>query len=174
MRPEKQWIHAEYVARLESSRSVAVAEYSGLSADAINDLRRELEKLEADVMVVKNRLFRRALADTRFQPLGEYCSRQTAVVFGGDDIPGIVKFLINYSAEAGSPKVSAAMWGEDLFTEGAVRRLSELPGRDELLGRVVGGVQAPLAGFVGVLNRLLSGLAVALQGIADKKSGAAG
>jgi large subunit ribosomal protein L10 len=50
--------------------------------------------------------------------------------------------------------------------------LSKLPGRDQLLAQVVGGISSPITGFVTVLNNTLQGLVVALGQIAEQKQSA--
>jgi len=174
VRPEKKWMEAEYTARMSRAGSMAITRYSGLSSDAINDLRRELGRMEAELLVVKNRIFRRALSGTPFEKLAGDLGEQTAVALAGDDVPAVIKTLLDFAEKAGAPSVRAVMWGGDYFDENGVKRLASLPGREELLGSVVRGIQSPLSGFAGVLHQLLSGVVIALRGVADKKSEATG
>lgn len=174
MRPEKQWLESEYSARLSRAQSVVLTKYTGLSSGAITSLRRELEKLGSDYLVVKNRIFRRTLEQGPYGPLAEHCRAQTAVALAGEDLPGVLKAFFAFAGESGVPAVLAAMWDGDLFFGPGIKRLAELPGRRELLAHLLRGVQSPLGGFVGTLNGLLAGLAVVLGGIKDKKSEAAG
>ena len=53
--------------------------------------------------------------------------------------------------------------GELIGTD-VIAKLSSLPGRDELLAQVVGGISSPITGLVYALDGLLSGLVYALQG----------
>ena len=59
--------------------------------------------------------------------------------------------------------------GKALTTQ-EVAALAELPSREVLIAKVLGGFNAPIAGFVGVTNGLLRGLVVALNGVVEKKS----
>jgi large subunit ribosomal protein L10 len=60
-----------------------------------------------------------------------------------------------------------------VYTEPQVGELSKLPSRDILIAQVVGGIQAPISGFVGALNGILSNFVYTLQAIVDKQGGAA-
>ncbi len=132
-------------------------------------------KIEVDYLVVKNRLFRRTLQESSFKPLAEQCREQTAVAMVvGEDLPAALKVFLAFAEKNGGPVVLAAMWGGNIFSGSGIKRLAGLPGRRELLAQLLRGVQSPLSGFVGTLNGLLTGLVVALKGITEKKSEAAG
>jgi large subunit ribosomal protein L10 len=50
-----------------------------------------------------------------------------------------------------------------------VTSLSKLPGKQELLGQLVGTLNAPISGFVNVLAGNLRGLVNVLNAVKDKK-----
>lgn len=54
----------------------------------------------------------------------------------------------------------------------AVKDLAALPPREVLVAKVLGGLNAPIAGFANVLNGNLRGLVVALNAIAEQKQSA--
>jgi len=60
------------------------------------------------------------------------------------------------------------MGGEELQVE-QIRSLSKLPSRDVLYGQLVGIVASPVGGLVRSLNALLSGVAIALGQVQQKK-----
>lgn len=171
MRPEKELIEKEYRVRLDSASSLVVTEYRGLSAGNFNELRSEFSVQEADYLVVKNRIFKRVLKGGEFEKLAPYCMGQTAVLMADRELPDLLKILIRFKNEEGGPQLKAAVWDESFFDENQLKELSELPSRHELLGRTVGGIGAPLSGLASVLKGLLTGLAVVVKGIGDKKSG---
>ena len=57
-----------------------------------------------------------------------------------------------------------------VIDEEGVKALASLPSKEVLLAQVLGGFNAPITGFVNVLNGNIRGLAAALKAIADKKS----
>ena len=57
-----------------------------------------------------------------------------------------------------------------VIDEEGVKALASLPSKEVLLAQVLGGLNAPITGFVSVLNGNIRGLAAALKAIADKKS----
>jgi large subunit ribosomal protein L10 len=53
-----------------------------------------------------------------------------------------------------------------------IKQLAELPSKEVLIAKVLGGFNAPITGFVNVLNGNLRGLAIVLNAIAEKKQSA--
>ena len=51
-----------------------------------------------------------------------------------------------------------------------VEELAKLPSKEVLVAKALGGLNAPISGFVTVLNGTLKGLVVALNAIAEKQS----
>lgn len=51
-----------------------------------------------------------------------------------------------------------------------VNNLAKLPTKEVLVAKALGGLNAPISGFVTVLNGTMKGLVVALNAIAEKQS----
>jgi large subunit ribosomal protein L10 len=56
-----------------------------------------------------------------------------------------------------------------VLSPGQITALAELPPREVVLGRMLSGMQSPLAGLVGVLQGVLRQFMYALQAIKDAK-----
>src|SRR5215472_13098968 len=104
MRPEKQSITKEYVARLNASPFFIVVNYKGLSVSHFSELRRRLGKAGAEVHVVKNSIFRIAAKEAGVGELNGALAGQIAVVTGQKDISAAAKALKNFNAEFDKPK----------------------------------------------------------------------
>ena len=48
--------------------------------------------------------------------------------------------------------------------------IRSMPSKEELVAKMLGSMQAPLANFAGVLNNLMSGIVRVLDGIAKQKA----
>ncbi len=170
MRPEKQLIEKEYKNALDGAGCVVVTNYRGLSAEALNRLRGELEDLPADYLVVKNRIFKRLLAEAGMEELAPFFKEQTGLAFGGDNLPEVIKALAKFIEEEEVLEMRTAVWNGDYFDQTAIKRLVELPCREVLLAQVVSGIQSPLSGLVGVFNQLLSSIVWVLKEVGDQKT----
>ncbi len=169
MRPEKQLIEKEYKNALDGAGCVVVTDYRGLSAQALDRLRGGLEGLPADYLVVKNRIFKRLLAEAGMEELAPFFKEQTGLVFGGDNLPEVVKALAKFIEEEEVLEIRSAVWNGDYFDQAAIKRLVELPCREVLLAQVVSGIQSPLAGLVGVARQLVSSVVYVLKAISEKE-----
>ena len=54
--------------------------------------------------------------------------------------------------------------------ETEVHDLSKLPSKEVLVAKALGGLNAPISGFVTVLNGTIRALAIALNAIAEKQN----
>ncbi len=170
MRPEKELIKHEYAARISRTSGVVVTEFQGLSSGAFNRLRNDIRLLDADCVVVKNRIFKRYLADVGLESLTPCLHGQTAIVVTEGELPPLLKVIIKYEEDEGAPRLKGAFWMETFFAGGDLKKLAMLPSREDLLSLVISGIQAPLSRLVGVLNGTVSGLVRTIQAIRDQRS----
>ena len=122
--------------------------------------------------VVKNTLVRRAVADTPFAKLSDLMVGPLAYGIGRD--PVAVAKVLNDFAKGNEKFVIAggAMPGQ-VMSPTEIAALAALPSREELLARLMGTMQAPIAKFVRTLNEVPGKFARALAAVRDKKAEAA-
>ena len=99
MRPEKQSLTKEYLARLNASPFFIVVDYRGLSVRHMTELRKRLTKAGAEVHVVKNSIFRIAAKEAGVADLNGTLSGQLAVVTGQRDISTAAKVVKTFGTE---------------------------------------------------------------------------
>ena len=168
---EKQGIVAELAEKMKSASAGVLVDYRGITVAADTKLRRELRGAGVDYAVVKNTLTRRAANEIGFEALDEHLNGTTALAISPTDPVAAAKVLCDYAKTNDKFKIKAGFVDGKIIDADGVRALAELPPREMLIARVLAGFNAPISGFVNVLNGNLRGLAVALQAIADKKSG---
>ena len=138
--------------------------YQGLSAAAMTDLRRRLREEGVEYRVVKNNLVLRAAQEIGKDRMAEVLQGPTGVAFGYGDVVAAAKAINTFITTTRLPlAIHGAMMDSTILTADEVRSLAALPPRQELLARVVGQMQAPIAGLVNTLNGIISGLAIVLQ-----------
>lgn len=172
-RPEKVAAVEEIRGRLEESKAVFVTDYRGLTVAQITRLRRKLRELGTDYKVVKNTLTRLAAQDTDAQALDPYLSGPSALAFAKEDPVATAKALSDFARESRVLEVRGGVLGGKPLGPDDVKALADLPPREVLLAQVVGGIQAPIAGFVFVLQGTLRKLVYALDAVRQKKEEAA-
>jgi large subunit ribosomal protein L10 len=152
-----------------SKCTVAIsADFSGLGVTAVTDLRRALREAGVQFRVVKNNLAYLA-ADAAGRPeLKDIVEGPTGIAFGYGDPAEPAKALVQYIRTNRSPmRIRCGVMGERGLSAQEVDTLATLPSREELIARLLGQMQGPVARLAIVLNSPISGLARVLQGRAE-------
>ena len=167
---EKQAVVDSLTSRLKDSSAGVICDYRGITVENDTLLRRELRKADVEYTVIKNTLLSRAADNCGLGELSPYLNGTTALATSKDPIAA-AKVLSEYSEKTkGAFAIKAGFVDGKVIDTAGVVALAKLPPREVLIARVLGGFNAPISGFVNVLNANLRGLVVALNAIAEKKS----
>ena len=93
-----------------------------------------------------------------------------AVAFAYDDPSSAAKVAYKFAKENDKLEIKIGLVDKDIFDVNQLKQLSELPSKEVLIAKVLGGLNGPIQGFANVLNGTMKGLVVALNQIAEKKS----
>ncbi len=165
MPTEKKIQAVEELRRWIERSTIAIAtDYSGSPVSSITDLRRALREKGMEFHVVKNTLAYIA-ADAAGKPaVKEIVQGPTGIVFGYGDPAESAKVLTEFIRSTRSTlKVRGGALNGRVLTPDQVEALATLPSREELVARLLGQLQAPIASLMYILNAPMSGLARALQ-----------
>ena len=167
-REEKARVIEGLVERLRSGSAVLV-DYQGMNVARSTELRRRSRDAGVEFVVAKNTLARRAADEAGVEDLTEYLVGPTALAFSEDPVAS-AKLMAEFAAQVESFTLKGGLLEDGRVLDGAdVVALSRLPGREQLLAQVVGGISSPITGLVTVLNNTIQGLVVALGQIAEQK-----
>ena len=160
---------AELAEAFEKATVAVAADFSGMPVNQMTQLRRRLRENGAEFRVVKNRiaLLAAAQADSDLYP--SLLAGVTGLAVGyGDPMP-VVKALDGYVKESrASLTVRNAIVDGRLYTAAEVAALATVPPREELLARLLGQMNAPVARLAGALNSTIGQLAVVLARRAEQ------
>jgi large subunit ribosomal protein L10 len=168
-REEKAVAIAEIATQIDESDAVFAVDYRGITVAQVAELRTKLRDADASFKVVKNSLTERAADQVGAGTLKDHLSGPTALTFVRGDVATAAKTVADYArATQLLPFKGGLMDGAPLDVE-QIRSLSRLPSRNVLYGQLVGVVASPIGGLVRSLSALVSGLAVALGQVREKK-----
>lgn len=168
MRPEKQNLTKEYLARLNASPFFIVVDYRGLKVSHLTELRKRLLKAGAQIHVVKNSIFRIAAKEAGVADLNGALAGQLAVVTGQRDISTAAKVVKTFGAEFDKLKVQFGFLNNQRLEQPEIMTLADLPSMEVLRGKLLGVLNAPAQKFVTLLNTPASQLARVLAARKDK------
>lgn len=144
-RTEKEAAVADLHERFKGATVALVAHAQGLSVSRMQELRRALRAVDGEYKVSKNTLIRRALKDTAYERLQELLQGPTGLVFGYADPVSVAKVLIRFAEENDNLQIQVGVLEDRLLQPAEVTELAKLPGREQLLGMLLGLLQAPAA-----------------------------
>ncbi len=173
MRPEKQNLTKEYLARLNASPFFIVVNYRGLKVSHLTELRKRLNKAGAEIHVVKNSLFLLAAREAGVGDLNGALSGQLAVVTGQRDISRAAKVVKSFGTEFDRLKVHFGYLNNQRLEQPQIMTLADLPSLEVLRGTLLGVFNAPATKLVRLLNTPASQMARVLQARQDQLAAAA-
>lgn len=149
-------------------------DYRGLKTAELTALRRRLRESKTEFHVVKNTLGVRAANQAQRTALPDLLKGPTGLVLSFGDEAESARSLSEYlrTSRLNLP-VRGGMLGNRVLAPADVQTLATLPPRNVVLAQVMGGFQAPIAGFVGVLSAVLSGFVRVIDARAKQLEGSA-
>ena len=154
------------------SRVVIITDFKGLDVSTINKLRRNLREADVEYKVVKNSLLLRACHDTDVELIKDSFKGPSAVAISYDDPVAPAKVLTKFAGEHEALEIKTGVMNGKVLDLNAIKSLSTLPPREELLAQLL----ATINGIPAALARVLSGIPrnflYVLEAIKEKKEAA--
>lgn len=165
----KQAIVQEIADKMKNAQGTVVVDYRGLNVEEVTELRKKARENNIDYKVYKNSMMRFAAKEAGVEGLLDVLVGPTAIAFCEDDPVAPAKLINDFAGEHKALEIKAGVVEGKVLDVAGVKELAELPPREVLVAKVLGGLNAPISGFTNVLNANLKGLVVALNAIAEQK-----
>ncbi len=165
---EKKAIVAEVSDQVAKAQAIIIAEYRGLGVDQFTRLRVKTRESGVYFRVIKNTFVRRAVADTPFAGLASQMVGPLAYGIGSDPVT-TAKILHEFAKSSDHFVIKAGAMAGTVMSDKDVAALAALPSREELLSKLLGTLQAPVAKFVRTLNEVPSRFVRGLAAVRDQK-----
>ena len=169
---QKQAMVSEVSARLSGAQAVIVAEYRGLDVGRFTQLRAKARKSGLYLRVLKNTLARRAVQGTPFEKLADQMVGPLMYGIAQDPVAG-AKVLSEFAKDNEQLVIRGGALPNSLMSAKDVKALALLPSREELLAKLMGTMQAPVARLVRTMNEVPSKFVRALAAVRDAREKAA-
>jgi large subunit ribosomal protein L10 len=155
--------------KLKTTQAVIIAEYRGLKVSELTEIRKEIKKNSGSFKVIKNRLAKRAMAGSVWEPLQVHMKGPVGIAQSEADPVTLSKILTKYAESFPAFKLRAGLFAGKILDVKGIEALSKLPSKEELYAKMLGTLQAPATNLVRVLQALPQKLAMALKAISEKK-----
>jgi large subunit ribosomal protein L10 len=169
-RAEKEQLVSELKEKIEGAKALYYTDFTGLNVKRMTELRRRFKKANVEYVVIKNTLALRAVNESGL--VGERLRGPTGLVMAKDPVEA-AKILTEFAkTNEQRPAVKGGMFDGAAIDAGQVKRLAAMPSREQMLAELGAGLQSPLSAMLGVMNRLLTNFAGALEALKTQKEGA--
>ena len=155
--------------KFRAAKSAILTDFRGLSVAEMTALRNLLRKSNIEYRVIKNRLARIAIQNTSLADLESLLSGPNGISLGYDDPITASKLLSQFVRSTSNLDIKGGVIEGKLYKKEEILAIAELPPREVLISRVVGGIASPLSGFVQVLCGPIRRLMGTLEALRARK-----
>ncbi|MFZ7133801.1 MAG: 50S ribosomal protein L10 [Eubacteriales bacterium] len=169
----KKEVIKEIADKFDRAQSAVLVDYRGLNVEEVTEFRSIARKSGVDYKIYKNSMMRFAVKETGFEDLLDQLVGPTAVAFSYENPVVAAKVITEFSKKHKAMEIKAGMVDGKVLDERGVKDLADLPPRDVLIAKVLGGFNAPISGLVNVLQGNIRGLTIALNQIKEQREASA-
>lgn len=172
IRPEKVAKIAEIKELMQASKAVILVDFKGLTVAEDTEFRAKLREAGVKYVVVKNTFLRIAAKELGYEGLEPALEKNTAIACAPEDPVAAAKIVGEFVKSTKKLKVKLAVLDGAVISAAQVKALADLPPKEVLLAKMLGSMQAPVTGFVRVLNGTLAKVVYALDAVRKQKESA--
>lgn len=153
--------------KVARAKSIILTNYAGLTVKQQTKLRAALKSAGGEFIVAKNTLLARVIGK---EELNQSFQGQTGVLFSYEDEVKALKELVKFAKDSNLPEIKEGVLNGVVLTQNQVIDLSKLPGKEELIAKMLGSMKAPGNNLVSVLKAGIRDLTYVLSSYMKKKA----
>ena len=165
---QKKALVAEIGAQVAQAQAIVLAEYRSLDVGAMTQLRAKARGAGVYFRVLKNTLARRAVTDTPFAGLAQQMTGPLAYGISPDPV-AVAKLLNDFAKGNDKLVIRAGAMPEQVMSAKELVTLAGLPSRSELIAKLLGTMQAPIAKLARTLNEVPGRFVRTLAAVKEQK-----
>ncbi len=169
---QKKAVVAEVKEVASGALSAIAAEYSGLTVGDMTALRAEAREKGVTVRVVRNTLARRALEGTRFECMREGLVGPLMLAFSQEDPGSAARLIGGFAKQNEKLVVKLVSVDGKLLDPGELKRLADLPTKEQAISMLMSVIKAPVEKLVRTLAEPQAKLVRTIAAIRDQRQAA--
>ena len=150
----KQPIVEEIANNIKDAQAVELVDYSGLTVEQDTILRKELRESGVQYKVYKNTMMHRAFEGTACEDLIQHLHGTNALAISDTDATAPARILAKYAKQFPALELIAGVVEGNYNDQAGIQTLSQVPSREELLGKLLGSMQSPITNFARVIKQI--------------------
>ena len=157
-------------ADLDGAVAMWVVDYRGLTVKELEGLRAQVREAGAFLKVYKNTVMRIALKELDEVNMDSILEGPSAFIFCNGDVAAAAKAVTEFAKENKNLEVKGGMMDNTFVNAEEIKAIASLPSKEVLLAQIAGAISGVARGLAVCINGVPSGLARALQQLADQKA----
>ena len=150
----KQPIVEEIKGYAQDAKAAVIVDYCGLTVEQDTELRKQLREAGVVYKVYKNTMLKRAFEGTDYAQLNDLLEGPTAIAFGVEDATAPARVLNKFAKTADALEFKGAVVEGTFYDVDGVKALANIPSREELISKLLGSMQSPIANFARVIKQV--------------------
>lgn len=139
---------------LDGAKGVVLVDYRGLTVEQDTELRSALRKENVIYKVYKNTMIKRAVEGTEFEPLTVDLEGPTAIAISKEDATAPGRVLAKAAKTAKALEIKSGVIEGTYYDAKGMQVVATIPAREELLSKLLGSLQSPMANFARVIDQI--------------------
>ncbi len=170
---DKKAIVADVNETAANALSLVVADARGVTAGAMDNLRKQARENGVRLRVVRNTLAKRAMQGTDFECLNDLLVGPSIFGFSMEDPGAAARLFKEFAKEQEAFEVKALSIGGKSLDASQIDALAKLPTLEEALGQLASVMIAPVTKLVRTFNEVPSKVTRVVAAVRDQKKDAA-
>ena len=150
----KQPVVEEISASIKDAQSVVLVDYRGLTVEQDTNLRKQLREAGVTYKVYKNTMMNFAFKGTDCESLAPYLEGPSAMAVSTTDATAPARILCKFAKDAPKLEVKGGVVEGIAYDAAGIENIAKIPSKEELLSRLLGSMQSPVANFARVINQI--------------------
>ncbi len=150
----KKPIVEEISANIKDAQSVVIVDHRGLTVAEDTELRKQLREAGITYKVYKNTMMNFAFKGTDCEGLAPYLEGPSAIAISKDDATAPARILCKFAKTAKALEIKGGVVEGSVYDSKGIEAISNVPSREELLGKLLGSIQSPITNLARVLNQI--------------------
>ncbi len=150
----KQPIVNEISEKIKNAQALVLVDHRGLTVAEDTELRKKLREENVSYKVYKNTMMNFAFKGTDFEQLADLLNGPSALAISETDPAAPARVLVDFAKKAKALEIKGGVIEGKLYDADALKEIANILPKDQLLSKLLGSMQSPIANFARVVKQI--------------------
>ncbi len=150
----KQPVVNEISEKIKNAQALVLVDHRGLTVAEDTELRKKLREENVSYKVYKNTMMNFAFKGTDFEQLADLLNGPSALAISETDPAAPARVLVDFAKKAKALEIKGGVIEGKLYDADALKEIANILPKDQLLSKLLGSMQSPIANFARVVKQI--------------------